>query len=178
MADARRARAERRATRIAQTAPVGPAGAPRSPSPMVNAATGPDAQEQQGSSQPVTEHPDDRTATPPLVRASGSASNARSEVSQGRRMLAMATELLFYRPPWTATTTRSSASRSSSPLPATPQRSPVRFDSNSPKQTTRNKMPHPHHCGVTCAPSPSRKRVPVADLAIPRRGQETKRAVR
>ncbi|KAE8784229.1 hypothetical protein D1007_42146 [Hordeum vulgare] len=93
-----RARAERHATRVAQTTPADPAGARRSPSPVLNAATGPDAQEQQGSSQPATEHPEDCTATPLLVWASGSASHARPEVPPGRRTLAMATELLRYRP--------------------------------------------------------------------------------
>ncbi|KAE8811867.1 hypothetical protein D1007_11285 [Hordeum vulgare] len=68
------------------------------PSPMVNAATGPDAQEQQGSSKTATEQPDGRTATPSLVRASWSASRARLEIPHGRRALAMAAELLRYRP--------------------------------------------------------------------------------
>ncbi|KAE8817754.1 hypothetical protein D1007_04520 [Hordeum vulgare] len=77
---------------------MGPAGACRSPSPMVNAAMGPSAQEQQGSSHPATEQPDGRTATMSLVRASGSASRARLEMPHGRHVLAMATELLRYRP--------------------------------------------------------------------------------
>ncbi|KAE8809721.1 hypothetical protein D1007_13610 [Hordeum vulgare] len=77
---------------------MGPAGARRSPSPMVNAATGPDAQEQQGSSQPATEQPDGRTATPSLVSAYRSASRARPEMPHVRRALAMASELLRYRP--------------------------------------------------------------------------------
>ncbi|KAE8790483.1 hypothetical protein D1007_35135 [Hordeum vulgare] len=98
MADARRARAERCATRVAQTAPAGPASARRSPLPVVNAPTGLDAQEQQGSSQQATEHPNGRTATPSLVRASGSASRARPEMPHGRRALAMFIELLHYRP--------------------------------------------------------------------------------
>ncbi|KAE8803663.1 hypothetical protein D1007_20434 [Hordeum vulgare] len=98
MADARQARAERRATHVAQTAPVGPTGTCRPPSPMVNTATGPDAEEQQGSSQPATEQPDGRTATPSLVRAFGSASRTRPKMSHGRRALAMAAELLRYRP--------------------------------------------------------------------------------
>ncbi|KAE8820253.1 hypothetical protein D1007_01671 [Hordeum vulgare] len=96
MAHARRARAVRRATRVAQTAPVGAVDACRSPSPMANAATGPDAQEQQGSSQPATEQANDRTATPSLVRASRSASHVRPKMTHGRRPLAMATELLRY----------------------------------------------------------------------------------
>ncbi|KAE8789975.1 hypothetical protein D1007_35735 [Hordeum vulgare] len=98
MADARRARVERPATRIAQTTLAGPAGACRSPSPVVNAATCPDAQEHQGSSQPATEDPDGRTVTPSLVRASRSASRAWPEVPDGQCALAKATELLCYRP--------------------------------------------------------------------------------
>ncbi|KAE8793869.1 hypothetical protein D1007_31458 [Hordeum vulgare] len=98
MADARRPCVEHRATRVAHTEPAGLAGACRSPSPVVNAARGPDAQEQQGSSQPATEHPDGRTATPSLVRAFESASRARPEMPHGRRAVAMATELLRYRP--------------------------------------------------------------------------------
>ncbi|KAE8799573.1 hypothetical protein D1007_24950 [Hordeum vulgare] len=97
MADARWARAER-ATRVAQTAPAGPASARWSLSPVVNAATGPDAQEQQGSSQPAIEHHDGRTTTPSLVQASGVTSHARPEMPHGWRALAMATELLRYRP--------------------------------------------------------------------------------
>ncbi|KAE8798092.1 hypothetical protein D1007_26706 [Hordeum vulgare] len=98
MADARRAHAERSTTRVTQTAPVGPASACRSPSPMENAATGPDAQEWQGSSQPATEQQDGCTATPSLVRASGSASCARLEMPCGWCTLAMATEMLRYWP--------------------------------------------------------------------------------
>ncbi|KAE8796126.1 hypothetical protein D1007_28986 [Hordeum vulgare] len=98
MDDARWARAEHRATRVAQTAPAGPVGARRSPSPVVNAATGSNAQEQQGSSQPATEQPDGRTATPSIVRAFGLASRARPKMPHGRRVLAMATKLLRYRP--------------------------------------------------------------------------------
>ncbi|KAE8809847.1 Puromycin-sensitive aminopeptidase [Hordeum vulgare] len=78
--------------------PAGPVGACRSPPPVVNASTGPNAQEQQGSSQPATEHPDGHTATPSLVRASGSASHARLEMPHGRHALAMAIELLRYQP--------------------------------------------------------------------------------
>ncbi|KAE8793384.1 hypothetical protein D1007_31968 [Hordeum vulgare] len=98
MADARWDHAECPATRVAQTAPVGPSGARQSPSPMVNAATGPDAQEQQGSSQPATKKPDGRTATLSLVRASRSASRARPEMPHGQRAFAMASELLRYWP--------------------------------------------------------------------------------
>ncbi|KAE8787725.1 hypothetical protein D1007_38331 [Hordeum vulgare] len=98
MVDACRARPERHATRVAQTTCAGTTSVRWSPSPMVNAATGPDAQEQQGSCQPATEHPDGRTATLSLVRASGSASHAWPEVPHGWRALSMATELLRYRP--------------------------------------------------------------------------------
>ncbi|KAE8782773.1 hypothetical protein D1007_43823 [Hordeum vulgare] len=79
-------------------APVGRAGADRSPLPMENAATGLGAQEQQGSSKPAIKQPDGRTATLSLVRASRSASRARPEMSLGRHALALATELLCYRP--------------------------------------------------------------------------------
>ncbi|KAE8783127.1 hypothetical protein D1007_43457 [Hordeum vulgare] len=79
-------------------APVGPAGMCRSPSPMANVAMVPDAQEEQGSSQPATEQTDGRNATPSLVRASGSATRARPEMPHGRHALALATELLPYRP--------------------------------------------------------------------------------
>ncbi|KAE8783155.1 hypothetical protein D1007_43418 [Hordeum vulgare] len=98
MANARRVRAERRTTHIAQTGPVGAAGTRQSPSPVVNVATGLEAQEQQGSSQPPTEHVDGRTTMPSLARPSGSASRARPGMPHGRRTLAMATELLRYRP--------------------------------------------------------------------------------
>ncbi|KAE8806275.1 hypothetical protein D1007_17514 [Hordeum vulgare] len=77
---------------------MGPAGARRSPSPMANAATSPDAQEQQGSSQPAIEQADGRTVTPSLVWASGSTSCAQPEMPHGRRALAMATSVLCYRP--------------------------------------------------------------------------------
>ncbi|KAE8783123.1 hypothetical protein D1007_43453 [Hordeum vulgare] len=72
MADARRVHMEHRATRIAEIAPVDDAGTRWSPSPVVNAATGPEVEEHQGSSQPVTEPVDGRTATPSLGRPSGS----------------------------------------------------------------------------------------------------------
>ncbi|KAE8784010.1 hypothetical protein D1007_42486 [Hordeum vulgare] len=98
MDDARRARPERCATRVAQTAPAGLAGMHRSPSRVVNAAMGPDAQEQPGTCQPATEQADGHTATPSLVRASGSVSRARPEMSHGRHAFAMATKLLRYRP--------------------------------------------------------------------------------
>ncbi|KAE8770878.1 hypothetical protein D1007_57310 [Hordeum vulgare] len=98
MVDARRARAECCATRIAHTAPACPAVMHRSPPPVVNAATGPEVLEQQASSQSATEQPDGRTATPSLVRASGSSSHARPEAPHGWRALSMATELLHYWP--------------------------------------------------------------------------------
>ncbi|KAE8806760.1 hypothetical protein D1007_17122 [Hordeum vulgare] len=98
MADARRVHAERRTSRIAQTVPIGAASARPSPSPMVNDATGTEAQEKYGSSQPATDVIDGHTATSSLTRPSGSASRARPQMPQGRRALAMATELLHYRP--------------------------------------------------------------------------------
>ena len=74
MSDARRARAERRAalaSRVAQTAPFG--GRPhRSPSPAVNAATGPAGDEQQASSQHPSVRQDGCTATPTLTPAGSS----------------------------------------------------------------------------------------------------------
>ncbi|KAE8787671.1 hypothetical protein D1007_38374 [Hordeum vulgare] len=91
-------RTEGRGTRLAQSMPVGDAGTRRLPSPVVNAATGPEIQEQQGSSQQVTEQADGRTATPSLARPSGSVSRALPEMLHGRRVLAMATELLRYWP--------------------------------------------------------------------------------
>ncbi|KAE8809427.1 hypothetical protein D1007_13944 [Hordeum vulgare] len=98
MPDAHRARAECRSARIAQTASTGLAGARRSPSHVMNASMVPDAQEQQGSSQPVTEHRDGLTATRSLVQGSGATSHAWSEMPHGRCALAMATKLLRYRP--------------------------------------------------------------------------------
>ncbi|KAI4997523.1 hypothetical protein ZWY2020_052865 [Hordeum vulgare] len=98
MADARRSRAECHATRVARTASVGATGARQLPLPVVNDVTGPEVQEEQGSSQPVIEQADGRTATPSLIRASGSASRAWPRMLHGRRALAMATELLRYRP--------------------------------------------------------------------------------
>ncbi|KAE8773697.1 hypothetical protein D1007_54038 [Hordeum vulgare] len=98
MADARRVRAKRRTTRIARTAPVGAASVRRSLSPVVNAATSSRAQEQQGSSEPMTEPVNGYTATLSLARPSRSASRARPEMPDGRRALAMASELLHYRP--------------------------------------------------------------------------------
>ncbi|KAE8817744.1 hypothetical protein D1007_04606 [Hordeum vulgare] len=98
MNDACRVRAERRATRIAQTAPVGAASTRRSPSPVVNATTGPKAQEQQGSFQLLTEHVHGRIATPSLATPSGSTSCAQPEIPHDRCVLAMATELLRYQP--------------------------------------------------------------------------------
>ncbi|KAE8806756.1 hypothetical protein D1007_17116 [Hordeum vulgare] len=98
MADARCVCTERRATRIAQTTPVGAASPHRSPSPVVNDATGPEAHEQHGSAQPATEPINGRTATPSLARPFGSGSHARLEMPYGHRALAIATDLLRYRP--------------------------------------------------------------------------------
>src|SRR3954464_12303562 len=99
MSDARRARAERRAaiaSHVAQTAPVG--GRPRrSPSPAVNAATGPAGNEQQASSQHSPARRDGRTATPSLTSA-GSSSHALRAPLEARAALITANELLRYRP--------------------------------------------------------------------------------
>ena len=99
MADARRARAERRAalaTRVAQTAPV--CGRPRrSLSPAANAATGPVGNEQQESSLHPSVRQDSRTATPSPTPV-GSSSHARRAPMDARAALLMAHELLRYRP--------------------------------------------------------------------------------
>ena len=99
MSNARRARAERQAalaSRIAQTTPVG--GRPRrSPSPAVNAATGPAGNEQQASSQHPSVRQDGRTATPSLTPA-GSLSRALRAPMEARAALIAANELLRYRP--------------------------------------------------------------------------------
>ena len=99
MSDARRVRAERRAalaSRAAQTAPVG--GRPRrSPSPAVNAATGPAWNEQQALSQYPSMRRDGRTATPSLTSA-GSSSRAPRAAMEARAALIAANELLRYRP--------------------------------------------------------------------------------
>src|SRR4051812_49408495 len=110
MADARRARAERRAAlaaRVAQTAPIG--GPPhRSPSPAANAATGLAGDEQQASPLPPPPPPPPRpgggptnnppppprrTATPSLTPA-GSSSHERHAPMGARAALLMAHELL------------------------------------------------------------------------------------
>ena len=97
MSDARRARAERRAalaSRVAQTAPVG--GRPHcSPSPAVNAATGPAGNEQQASSLHPSVRREGRTATPSLTPA-GSSSHARRAPTDAEAVLLMACELLRY----------------------------------------------------------------------------------
>ena len=98
-ADARRARAERRAAlaaHVAQTAPIG--GPPRcSLSPAANAATGPVGNEQQASSQHPSMRRDGRTATPSLTPA-GSSSRAPRAAMEARAALIAANELLRYRP--------------------------------------------------------------------------------
>src|SRR3954470_11356610 len=99
MSDARRARAERRAaiaSRVAQTAPVD--GRPRrSPSPAVNAATGPAGNEPQASSQHPFVRQDGRIATPSLTPA-GSSSRVLRAPMEARAALIAANELLRYRP--------------------------------------------------------------------------------
>src|SRR3954469_22267721 len=99
MSGARRDRAERRAaiaSRVVQTAPVG--GRPRrSPSPAVNAATGPAGNEQQASSQHPSMRRDGRTATLSLTPA-GSSSRALRAPLEARAAFVGANELLLYRP--------------------------------------------------------------------------------
>ena len=91
MADARRARAERRAAltaHVAQTAPIG--GPPRrSPSPAANAATGPAGNEQQASSLHPSVWQDGHTATPSVTSP---------VLHLTRAALLAANELLPYRP--------------------------------------------------------------------------------
>src|SRR3954464_15580524 len=99
MSDAHRGRAERRAalaSRVAQTDPVG--GRPRrSPSPAINAVTGPAGNEQQASSQHPSVWQDGRTATPSLTPASSSSSALRAPM-EARAALIAANELLRYHP--------------------------------------------------------------------------------
>ena len=99
MADARRARAERRAALaacVAQTALVG--GPPcRYPSPVANAATGPAANEQQVSSLHPSVRRDGHTAPRSLTPAD-SPTHARGAPTDVQAALLMAHELLRYRP--------------------------------------------------------------------------------
>src|SRR3954464_4185729 len=99
MSDARRARAERRAATASPVAPTAPVGGRprRSPSPAVNAATGPAGNEQQASSQHPSMQQDGRTATPSLTPA-GSSSRALRAPMEARAALIAANELLRYRP--------------------------------------------------------------------------------
>lgn len=99
MADARRARTERRAslaTRVTQTAPVG-SRPRRSPSPATNAATGPTGNEQQASSLHPLVRREGRTATPSLTPGVSS-SHARRTPTDTHAALLLAHELLHYRP--------------------------------------------------------------------------------
>ncbi|KAE8780165.1 hypothetical protein D1007_46719 [Hordeum vulgare] len=132
MADARRVRAERRAACIAQTAPVGAVGARRSPSPMVNAATGPEARQQQGSSQPPTEQVDGRTATLSLARLRDRHHALGQRCPSAAARLPWPPSCFVTNPLPTAMTTGSIASRSSSLPPATQWRSPTRSGSSRP----------------------------------------------
>ncbi|KAE8819362.1 hypothetical protein D1007_02864 [Hordeum vulgare] len=170
MADAHRARVEHRTTRVAQTAPAGPTGVRWTPSPVVNAATGPVAQEQQGSSQPATEHPDGRTATPWLVRASGSASHARPEMTHGQCALAMATELFRYRP---TPDRHNDWLQRIDELVAPAGDSMVLSCLFRPQLSLANDEEHD-----APPPPPRCDARPATDLASPGRGQETKQAVR
>ncbi|KAE8783159.1 hypothetical protein D1007_43422 [Hordeum vulgare] len=178
MADARRVRAERHTNRIAHTAPVGASGARRSPSPVVNAATGPEVQEQQGSSQPVTEPVDSSTATLSLATPSGSASHARREMPHGRRVLAMATELLHYQP---APDRHDRLLHRIDEIIAAADDSSVLSCSLRPQPSLVNNEEQdaaPHPRGVSRTPSPGRKHDPEPGLVNPWRGPEMKRAAR
>ena len=125
MADARQARAERRAalaTRVAQTASVG--GCPRrSPSPAANAVTGPAGNEQQASSLHPSVRREGRTATPSLTPA-GSSSHARRARADAHAVLLLARELPHYRPvddlydEWLARITKLVSAAGGSPAPS------------------------------------------------------------
>src|SRR3954470_24129575 len=140
MSDARRARAERRAaiaSRVAQTAPVG--GRPRrSPSPAINAATGPAGNEQQASSQHPSVRQDGRTATPSLTPA-GSLSRALRAPLEARAALITANELLRYRPvddvyeEWLGRAAELVRAAGGSPAPSAPlRRTPPRAGNEAP----------------------------------------------
>ena len=125
MSDARRARAERRATlasRVAQTAPVGRRPR-RSPSPAINAAIGLAGNEQQASSLHPSVRREGRTATPPLTPA-GSSSHARRAPADAHAVLLLARELLHYRPvddfydEWLARITELISAAGGSPVPS------------------------------------------------------------
>ena len=125
MADARHARAERRAAlsaRVAQTAPVG--GPPRrSTSPATNAATGPAGNKQQASLLHPSVRQVGRTATPSLTRV-GSLSHTHRAPMEARAVLLAANELLHYRPvddlykEWLARFTELVSAAGGSPAPS------------------------------------------------------------
>src|SRR3954464_9361053 len=136
MSDARRARAAI-ASRVAQTAPVG--GRPRrSPSPAVNAATGPAGNEQQASSQHPSVRRDGRTATPSLTPA-GSSSHALRVPLEARATHIAANELLCYRPiddvyeEWLDRVAELVRAAGGSPAPSAPlHRTPPRVGNEAP----------------------------------------------
>src|SRR3954471_3659650 len=140
MSDARRARAERRAaiaSRAVQTAPIG--GRPRrSPSPAINAATGPVGNEQQASSQHPSARQDGRTATPSLPPV-GSASRALRAPMEARAAHTAATEPLRYRPvddvyeEWLDRVAELVRAAGGSPAPSAPlRRTPPRVGNDAP----------------------------------------------
>ncbi|KAE8791272.1 hypothetical protein D1007_34266 [Hordeum vulgare] len=145
---------------------------------MVNAASSPKAQEKQGSSYPATKPIDGCTTTSSLARPSGLASHARPEMPQGRRALAMATELLLYltapdrHEDWlhrieeliTAAGDSAALSCSLRPQPCV---------ANNEEQDVP-----PHYCGMSWTPSPGRKCDPAPDLVNTGRGPGMKRAAR
>lgn len=101
MADARRVRAESRATLtacITQTAPAGDGAPRRSPSPVANTATGPTAHEQQASPLQSSVRRDGRIVTPSLTPAAASSSDACRGPVNTHAALLMAHELLRYCP--------------------------------------------------------------------------------
>src|SRR3954471_17425351 len=140
MSDARRGRAERRAaiaSCVAQRAPTG-GRLLRSPSPAVNAATGPAGNEQQALSQHPSVRQDGRTATPSLTPA-GSSSPALHAPLEARAALIAANELLRYRPvndvyeEWLDRVAELVRAVGGSPAPsAPPRRTPPRVGNEAP----------------------------------------------
>src|SRR4051812_19440444 len=140
MSDAHGGRAKPRAAtppRVAQTAPVG--GLPRhSPSPAVNAATGPAGNEQQASSQHPSVRQGGRTDTPSLTPA-GSSSRTLHAPLEARAALIAANELLRYRPvddvyeEWLDRVAELVRAAGGSPAPSVPlRRAPSRAGNEAP----------------------------------------------
>lgn len=98
MVDARHVRAERRASGVAQTTPVGNNAPRRSASLVAIATTDPTAHEQHDSSLPPSMRRDGRNATPSPTPATVSFSHDRRGPANAQAVLLMARELLRYRP--------------------------------------------------------------------------------